>query len=415
MATESTRLKMTNPQTFLWRMVLFVIIVTLLTIILAGYLTVAFAANPFLNGLILVVLLLGIVFSFMQVIRLYPEVKWVNNFRVGDPGLEVTKPPVLLAPMATMLSDQVGQVSLSTTSMRSLLDSIGTRLDEARDYLRYMVGLLVFLGLLGTFWGLLDTINSVGETIRSLDVGSGESGIIFEELKAGLEAPLTGMGTAFSSSLFGLAGSLVLGFLDLIASQSQNRFYNDLEEWLSTVTELSQGEGAAGVNPAQLRFTMQDMQASIDGLTHQMREGGGSGAKDDEALAELADGVQQLVRQMRQEQKLVREWAQVQADQQAEVTPTDFTRTRQGDTGRLVFVPRQEGALGIVEFANIPVVLYRSVPGSFDGNQFHPVPGSYIVASLCHPAPPPGHPIDCILGVAGWGSRMAQTCHKARF
>ncbi len=322
MATESTRLKMTNPQTFLWRMVLFVIIVTLLTIILAGFLTVAFAANPFLNGLILVVLLLGIVFSFMQVIRLYPEVKWVNNFRVGDPGLEVTRPPVLLAPMATMLSDQVGQVSLSTTSMRSLLDSIGTRLDEARDYLRYMVGLLVFLGLLGTFWGLLDTINSVGETIRSLDVGSGESGIIFEELKAGLEAPLTGMGTAFSSSLFGLAGSLVLGFLDLIASQSQNRFYNDLEEWLSTVTELSQGEGAAGVNPAQLRFTMQDMQASIDGLTHQMREGGGGGGgKDDDALAELADGVQQLVRQMRQEQKLVREWAQVQADQQAEVTP----------------------------------------------------------------------------------------------
>jgi len=301
-------------------MVLFIVIVSLLAIILHENLITAFAANPFLNGLIFAVLLLGIVFSFMQVIRLYPEVRWVNNFRVGDPGLEVSRPPVLLAPMATMLSDQVGQVSLSTTSMRSLLDSIGTRLDEARDYLRYMVGLLVFLGLLGTFWGLLDTINSVGDTIRSLDVGSNESGIIFEELKAGLQAPLTGMGTAFSSSLFGLAGSLVLGFLDLIASQSQNRFYNDLEEWLSTVTELSQGEGAAGVNPAQLRFTMQDMQASIDGLTHQLREGS-TGANDDEALAELADGVQQLVRQMRQEQKLVREWAQVQADQQAEVTP----------------------------------------------------------------------------------------------
>ncbi|VAW15239.1 MotA/TolQ/ExbB proton channel family protein, probably associated with flagella [hydrothermal vent metagenome] len=341
MATETTRLKMTNPQTFLWRMVLFVVIVTLLTIILAGYLTTAFAANPFLNGLILVVLLLGIVFAFMQVIRLYPEVKWVNNFRVGDPGLEVTRPPVLLAPMATMLSDQVGQVSLSTTSMRSLLDSIGTRLDEARDYLRYMVGLLVFLGLLGTFWGLLDTINSVGETISSLDVGSNESGIIFEELKAGLQAPLTGMGTAFSSSLFGLAGSLVLGFLDLIASQSQNRFYNDLEEWLSTVTELSQGEGAAGVNPAQLRFTMQDMQASIDGLTHQLREGGGGG-KDDDALAELADGVQQLVRQMRQEQKLVREWAQVQADQQAEVTPILRELAKATRGGSSPFSPKKE-------------------------------------------------------------------------
>lgn len=321
MAIESTRLKMSNPQTFLWRMVLFVVIATLLTIILAGILMTAFLANPFLNGLILAVLALGIVFAFIQVVRLYPEVKWVNNFRVGDPGLEVTRPPVLLAPMATMMSDQVGQVSLSTTSMRSLLDSIGTRLDEARDYLRYMVGLLVFLGLLGTFWGLLDTINSIGETIRSLDVGSNESGVIFEELKAGLAAPLRGMGTAFSSSLFGLAGSLVLGFLDLIASQAHNRFYNDLEEWLSTVTELTPGEGGAGVNPAQMRFTMQDMQASIDGLTHQLREGTSGGAKDDEAISELADGVQQLVRQMRQEQKLVREWAQVQADQQAEVTP----------------------------------------------------------------------------------------------
>jgi hypothetical protein len=130
------------------------------------------------------------------------------------------------------------------------------------------------------------------------------------------------MGTAFSSSLFGLAGSLVLGLLDLIASQAQNRFYNDLEEWLSTITELSPGEGAAGVNPAQLRFTMQDMQASIDSLTHQLRENsGGGGGQEDGAMAELADGVQQLVRQMRQEQKLVREWAQVQADQQAEITP----------------------------------------------------------------------------------------------
>lgn len=321
MAIESTRLKMSSPQTFLWRMVLFVVIVTMLAIILAGYLTTAFVANPFLNGTILIVLLLGIAFAFIQVIRLYPEVKWVNNFRVGDPGLEVTRPPVLLAPMATMMSDQVGHVSLSTTSMRSLLDSIGTRLDEVRDILRYMVGLLVFLGLLGTFWGLLDTINSIGDTINSLDVGSGESGIIFEELKTGLAAPLGGMGTAFSSSLFGLAGSLVLGFLDLMASQAQNRFYNDLEEWLSTVTDLSTGEGATGgSNPAQLRFTMQDMQASIDGLTHQLREGASSG-NDDGALSELADGVQQLVRQMRQEQKLVREWAQVQADQQAEVTP----------------------------------------------------------------------------------------------
>lgn len=333
MAIEATPLKLTNPKTFLWRMSLFVVIVALLTLILAGFLEEAFTANPWLNGLIMLVLLLGIVFAFIQVLRLNPEVRWVNNFRIGDPGLEVTRAPVLLAPMATMLSDQVGDVSLSTTSMRSLLDSIGTRLDEARDYMRYMVGLLVFLGLLGTFWGLLETISSVAQTINSLDVGSNDSGVIFEELKAGLQRPLTGMGTAFSSSLFGLAGSLVLGFLDLIASQAQNRFYNDLEEWLSTITELSPGENAAGVNPAQLRFTMQDMQASIDGLTHQLRENKGAG-QDEGAIAELADGVQQLVRQMRQEQKLVREWAQVQADQQAEITPIlrDLAKSTRGSS-----------------------------------------------------------------------------------
>ncbi|MHA1524524.1 MAG: flagellar motor protein MotA [Alphaproteobacteria bacterium] len=319
MAIDSTRLTLTNPQIYLVRMVLFVVIVAFLVIILGPYLSTAFSANPFLNGLIMTVLILGIAFCFLQVARLYPEVKWVNNFRVGDPGLEITKPPVLLSPMATMMSDQVGHMTLSTTSMRSLLDTIGTRLDESRDYTRYIIGLLVFLGLLGTFWGLLQTINSVGATISSLDVSSNESSVIFEELKAGLQAPLAGMGTAFSSSLFGLAGSLVLGFLDLLASQAQNRFYNDLEEWLSTVTELSPGEGAS-TNPAQLRFTLQDMQASIDTLGQALRENNGS-ATDTDALSELADGVQQLVRQMRQEQKLVREWAQAQADQQAEITP----------------------------------------------------------------------------------------------
>jgi hypothetical protein len=334
MAIDPARPKITNPQVYLLGMVLYLTLVLLIAIILGSSLVPAFMANPILNGLILFVLGIGVVFLFIQVLRLYPEVRWVNSFQIGDRTADIGRPPVLLAPMATMMSDQTERMSLSTTSMRSLLDSIGARLDEVRDYSRYIIGLLIFLGLLGTFWGLLQTITSVGETIRSLDVGTSESGVVFEELKAGLEAPLAGMGTAFSSSLFGLAGSLILGFLDLVAGQAQNRFYNDLEEWLSTVTELSPGEAGAGFSPAHLRFTLQDMQVSIDALATSIREGQISGSGNGEALAELADGVQQLVRQMRQEQKLVREWAQVQADQQAELTPVLRDLTRQARSAR---------------------------------------------------------------------------------
>jgi len=334
MAIDPARPKITSPQVFLLGMVLFLTLVLLIAIILGASLVPAFMANPILNGLILFVLGIGVAFLFIQVLRLYPEVRWVNSFQIGDRTADIGRPPVLLAPMATMMSDQTERMSLSTTSMRSLLDSIGARLDEVRDYSRYIIGLLIFLGLLGTFWGLLQTITSVGETIRSLDVGASESGVVFEELKAGLEAPLAGMGTAFSSSLFGLTGSLILGFLDLVAGQAQNRFYNDLEEWLSTVTELSSGETGAGFSPAHLRFTLQDMQVSIDALATSIREGQISGSGNGEALAELADGVQQLVRQMRQEQKLVREWAQVQADQQAELTPVLRDLTRQARSTR---------------------------------------------------------------------------------
>jgi hypothetical protein len=334
MAIDPARPKITSPQVYLLGMALFLTLVLLIAIILGANLVPAFLANPILNGLILFVLAIGIAFSFIQVLRLYPEVRWVNSFQIGDRTADIGQPPILLAPMATMMSDQTERMSLSTTSMRSLLDSIGSRLDEVRDYSRYIIGLLIFLGLLGTFWGLLQTINSVGETIRSLDVGASESGVVFEELKAGLEGPLAGMGTAFSSSLFGLAGSLILGFLDLVAGQAQNRFYNDLEEWLSTVTELGSSEAGSAATPAHLRFTLQDMQVSIDALASSIREGQLSGAGNGEALAELADGVQQLVRQMRQEQKLVREWAQVQADQQAELTPVLRDLTRQARLAR---------------------------------------------------------------------------------
>src|SRR5215218_10634655 len=247
MASELDPLKLSSPRIFLVRMMVFLILCALIVIVLYKQIVFAFMANPGLNGLIVGALIIGILLSFRQVIRLFPEVNWVNSFRLADPGLAVERPPVLLAPMAALLGDRMGRMAISSTMMRGILDSIATRLDEARDLSRYMTGLLIFLGLLGTFWGLIETVGSVGKFLESLKVG-GDAGAVFESLKEGLAAPLSGMGISFSSSLFGLAGSLMLGFLDLQASQAQNRFYTDLEDWLSTtvrdLVEAPEGRAA---------------------------------------------------------------------------------------------------------------------------------------------------------------------------
>jgi len=309
---------LSKPQIFFWRMIIFLILVAFLVAILYAQIASAFMANPGLNGLIIGVLLIGIAYAFRQIVRLFPEIRWVNAFRIADPGLKVSRQPVLLAPMATMLRDRTGHVSLSTLSMRSILDSIGSRLDEARDISRYLVGLLIFLGLLGTFWGLLETINSVGKTIATLDTGTNDGLVIFEELKEGLAAPLKGMGTAFSSSLFGLAGSLVLGFLDLQAGQAQNRFYNELEDWLSGITELQLGETLASGATPQMGYAMLEMQRSISTLGSNIEKG----ALNDnatKAIRSLAAGVEKLIEQMRAEQTIVRQWADEQAQQQQDM------------------------------------------------------------------------------------------------
>ena len=204
--------RLTPPGVFLLRMMIFLTLVGFLVAILYDQLHRSFLNNPGLNGLIIGVLLLGVIYAFRQVIRLYPEIRWVNAFRISDPGLSISAKPVLLAPMATMLRDRTGTISLSTAAMRSFMDSIGSRLDEARDTGRYLVGLLVFLGLLGTFWGLLETIQSVGAAIDTLDSKATDNVQLFSDLKAGLAAPLKGMGTAFSSSLLGLSGSLSWAF-----------------------------------------------------------------------------------------------------------------------------------------------------------------------------------------------------------
>lgn len=248
---------LSSPQVFLLSMLIFLAITGFVAAILYRQISSAFQTNPGLNGLILGVLCVGILLAFGQVLRLFREVRWVNSFRAGA----AARDPVLLAPMKALFG-RSSAMALSTSSMRSILDLLATRLDESRDISRYLIGLLVFLGLLGTFWGLLGTIGSIGDTIQSLDPASGDTNDVLDALKAGLSAPLAGMGTAFSSSLFGLAGSLVLGFLDLQAGRAQNRFYVELENWLSSVTDLGSDFVVAGGNAEFERRDQGDLGAA---------------------------------------------------------------------------------------------------------------------------------------------------------
>jgi hypothetical protein len=312
--------KLSSPRIFLVRMVVFIVLAAFVALIIHGEAARAFMSNPALNSVIICVLLIGIALAFRQVLRLFPEIHWVNGFRVSDPGLALRESPTLLAPMASLLGNRLGRAAISTMTLRSILDSVGSRLDEARDVGRYLTGLLVFLGLLGTFWGLLNTVGSVGTVINSLSAGT-DAGAIFENLKQGLGAPLGGMGIAFSSSLFGLAGSLILGFLDLQAGQAQNRFYNELEDWLSaTVTDpkVDPETGEPLGSAAGLATNAPDIAAALERLGRSLGEGGSNPAAT-QAMAHLAEGIQGLVQHMRAEQQLLREWVESQADQQREI------------------------------------------------------------------------------------------------
>jgi hypothetical protein len=306
--------QVSSPRIYLVRMLTFLILGALLVIILHRQIWVAFLANPGLNGLIIGVLVIGILLSFRQVLRLFPEVAWVNGFRLADPGLAVERSPTLLAPMAVILGDRRGGMALSTPAMRGILDSIASRLDEARDTSRYMTGLLVFLGLLGTFWGLIETVGSVGKVIEGLKVG-GDAAAMFDSLRDGLAAPLGGMGISFSSSLFGLAGSLILGFLDLQTSQAQNRFYTELEDWLATTVrdrgvEIRPGQPATAIGS--------EVRVALDRLREAIGEMGSNKAATN-AMANLAEAIQGLVHHMRNEQQMLRDWVEGQAEQQQEV------------------------------------------------------------------------------------------------
>ncbi len=269
----------------------------------------AFMANYIFNSFIIAVLLLGIIYNFRQVTCLYPELAWIDNYRKSSSSiLARQRPPKLLASMATMLGERKDGLSLSTMAMRSLLDGIYSRLDESRDLSRYTVGLLIFLGLLGTFWGLLETVSSIGNVIAGLSVSGSDIAATFGSLKSGLEEPLKGMGTAFSSSLFGLAGSLVLGFLDLQAGQAQNRFYNNLEDWLSSLTRLSSGalpgDGEHSV-PAYLQALLEQTAENLEHLQRTLTRGEESRITANSNLMLLSEKIGTMTDHMHTEQALM--------------------------------------------------------------------------------------------------------------
>ncbi|MBB4284687.1 flagellar motor protein MotA [Roseospira goensis] len=316
---------MTRPRRFLTRMVLFVAMVAVVAAGLFPPLFSAFMANPALNGLILFVVLFGIGLNFRLVLRLRPEVDWVERFRAGEVGLSSEQAPPLVAAMAQMLTEHKekslgrGRFSISVPAMRSLMDGLASRLDEARDLARYFIGLSIFLGLLGTFWGLLETVGSIGDVIRDLSIGGSGAEAVFDDLKAGLEAPLSGMGTAFSSSLLGLAGSLILGFLDLQSSRAQNAFLNDLEEWLSRLTRLSSGGGlgdgdAGGSVPAYIQALLEQTADSLDDLQRTIAQGEEGRLQMQTQMRQLVDTLGTLTEQMRTEQAVLLRLAESHAD-----------------------------------------------------------------------------------------------------
>ena len=310
---------MSNPRRYLTRMLIFLAFVALVIVFLWSPMLSAFMANPGLNGFIVGFLVLGIGYCCFQVLQLHREVNWIDTFRTGRPGMSVQTPPRLLAPMAAMLGERKERFSLSALSMRSLLDGIAARLDESREISRYLIGLLIFLGLLGTFWGLLQTIDAVADVISKITVtGGGNLGDVFNDLKSGLQAPLSGMGTAFSSSLFGLAGSLVLGFLDLQAGQAQNRFYNDLEDWLSSQTRLSSGaiggvEGDQSV-PAYVQALLEQTADSLEALQRTLARGEEARISANNNVNALTERLTTLTDQMRTEQTLMMRLAESQLE-----------------------------------------------------------------------------------------------------
>ncbi|WOI57563.1 biopolymer transporter ExbB [Palleronia sp. LCG004] len=266
-----------------------------------------FLANPLLNGFILIVFLIGVFTCFWQELQLIQSVNWIEGFARDTPGHQATRAPRLLAPLAALLRTR-RNLQISPTSARSILESVATRIDEARDITRYIVSLLIFLGLLGTFYGLATTVPAIVETIRALAPVDGEDGMdVFGRLMGGLESQLGGMGVAFASSLLGLAGSLVVGLLELFASHGQNRFYRELEEWLSLITRLGfagpEIDGTPG-NAGVVAAAMEHMSGQMDRLEALFARSDQARSEVDARLGELSSGISRLADRLEAEAAL---------------------------------------------------------------------------------------------------------------
>ena len=310
-ASSSDSPPLAKPGMTLVRMGVFLVLVGFLAFVLYRQITPAFLANPGLNGLILGVLLIAVLLAFGQVTRLFREARYVNAVAAGEKPRDK---PLLLAPLTPAIEARREGVTLGGT--RALLDTIAARLDEGREILRYSAGILILLGLLGTFWGLIETLSAVGSVIGGMR-GGGDAAVMFDELKSGLAVPLSGIGLAFSASLFGLASSLVIGFLDLQAGQAQARFHNELEDWL--VSGEEQAVAAAGrPTPEHDPAVARELQAAVDRLSGVIAEGGGGRAAT-QAMTNLAEGIQGLVQHMRAEQQMIRDWVEAQAAREREL------------------------------------------------------------------------------------------------
>ena len=322
---------MTKPTSYLIRMIVFCVVVYGVAAIISPQLTRFFMANPLINSVIVVVEIFGVFWNLRQVQRLYPEIAWVEEFRRTRQKLEQAHPPVLLAPMARMLhgrADGERRVTLSGQAMSTILDGVASRLDESRELSRYVTGVMIFLGLLGTFWGLLHTVSSVAAVINGMNLAGGDVNGMFAQLKAGLAGPLAGMGTAFSSSMFGLSGALILGFLDLTAGQAMNRFFNELEEWLAGLTRLSTGvlggDGEASV-PVYMQALLEQTAENMDSLQRVLSRGEDGRTQGNTALLSLNERMATLADTLRANQQLMLKLAEAQ-------TALAPALTRLGDT-----------------------------------------------------------------------------------
>jgi hypothetical protein len=310
---------MTKPASYLIRMVLFCVAVYSVAALVSPQLVRFFMANPLINSVIVAVELFGVFWNLRQVYRLYPEVHWVEEFRRNRQKLEQTRPPVLLAPMARMLhgrADGERRITLSGQALRTILDGISSRLDESRELSRYTTGVMIFLGLLGTFWGLLHTVNSVAEVINGMNLAGGDVNAMFAQLKNGLAGPLAGMGTAFSASMFGLSGALILGFLDLTAGQAMNRFFNELEEWLASLTRLSGGglvgDGEGNV-PVYVQALLEQTAENMESLQRVLVRGEDRSAQGNQALLAMNERLTLLGDLLSTSQQLMEKLAANQA------------------------------------------------------------------------------------------------------